>query len=170
MPNTIRSATDYLNKLKTFRQTAYPHLGAGRDALFELTDAVLLSPHVQSFAEYSQSPSFRRKWPSVYEAIQDGRPKRLKLLDLYLAEVQPSGGLPYVVCMGDHTAWPRLHARSLRDRTVEHQPNRLPGAKPITVGQGYATLAWIPEACGSWLHDCDRAFGAAGREEQKQEQ
>jgi hypothetical protein len=24
------------------------------------------------------------------------------------------------------------------------------GAKPVTVGQGYGTLAWIPETEGSW--------------------
>ncbi len=150
MPNSTGSATDYLNKLKTFRQAAYTHLGHARDALFELSDAVLLSPHVQCLAEYSQCPVFRRKWPSVYEAIQDGRPARAKLLELYLAEVRVSAGVPYVVCMGDHTAWSRPDARTLRERTVEHQPNRIPGAKPITVGQGYATLAWIPEASGSW--------------------
>ena len=149
MPNSV-AATPYLTKLKAFRQAAYDHLGQARDALFELGDAVLLRPHVQCFAEYSQSSSFRRKWPSVYEAIQDGRPERTKLLELYLVEVHPSAEGPYVVCMGDHTAWTRPDARTLRDRTVEHQPNRIPKARPITVGQGYATLAWIPEATGSW--------------------
>lgn len=150
MPNSTAPATGHLNKLKTFRQAAYTHLGNARDALFELSDAVLLCPHVQCLAEYSQSPVFRRQWPSVYEAIQDGRPARGKLLTLYLREVQSSVGVPYVVCMGDHTAWTRPDAYTLCERTVEHQPNRIPGAKPITVGQGYATFAWIPEAQGSW--------------------
>ncbi len=150
MPSPTVSATQHLNKLKTFRQAAYNYLGPARDALFELSDAVLLCPHVQCFAEYSRSPVFRRKWPSVYEAIQDGRPARAKLMELYLTEVQASVGVPYVVCMGDHTAWSRPDARTLRERTVEHQPNRIPGAKPITVGQGYATLAWVPQAQGSW--------------------
>ncbi len=150
MPTSTGSATDHLNKLKTFRQVAYTRLGPARDALFELSDAVLLCPHVPSFAHYSQTPVFRRKWPSVYEAIQDGDPARMKLMALYLTEVRESAEVPYAVCMGDHTAWPRPDARSLCERTVEHQPNRIPGAKPITVGQGYATLAWIPEASGSW--------------------
>jgi hypothetical protein len=51
---------------------------------------------------------------------------------------------------GDHTAWPRLSARTLRERTVEHQPTKVPGNKPITVGHGFSTLAYIPEGEGSW--------------------
>jgi hypothetical protein len=36
------------------------------------------------------------------------------------------------VLAGDHTAWPRPTAYTLRDRTVEHQPNPVPGGPPIT--------------------------------------
>jgi hypothetical protein len=31
-------------------------------------------------------------------------------------------------------------------RTIEHQPTTIPGNRPITVGQGYSTIAWIPES------------------------
>jgi hypothetical protein len=43
-----------------------------------------------------------------------------------------------------------LYARTLRDRTVEHQPRPIVGNKPIAVGHGFSTIAWIPEAQGSW--------------------
>jgi len=148
MPTLSSSPTTHLNKLTAFRQAAYSNLGAARDALFELADAVLLTPHLNSFAELSQAPVFRRRWPSVYEALQDGRPDRHALRQLY--QHQLPDDLPRVLLMGDHTAWPRPQASTLRQRTVEHQPNPVPGAKPITVGQGYATLAWVPEAYGSW--------------------
>jgi hypothetical protein len=131
-----------------FRQAAYECLGTARDALFELADAVLLMPHVGSLAEFSQCPVFRRRWPSVYEALQDGRPDRQALHELYQRQL-PSAR-ERLIFMGDHTAWSRPQAYTLRDRTVEHQPTRVPGAKPITVGQGYATLAWVPELSGSW--------------------
>ncbi|MCS7032356.1 MAG: transposase, partial [Gloeomargarita sp. SKYG116] len=94
-------------------------------------------------------PAFRRRWPSLYEAVQDGQPDRFSLLDVSLAEVSASPE-QRVVWMGDHTVWPRLNAKTLRDRTVEHQPTPIPGAPPTTVGQGYSTLAWVPEAQGSW--------------------
>ena len=108
-------------KLIEFRQAAYACLGQARDAQFELTDAVLLSPAVSSFVCLSQSPVFRRKWSSVYEAIQDGRPDRAGLLRLYTAQMPTEGRS---LLAGDHTAWPRLSAFTLAERTVEHQPTK----------------------------------------------
>ena len=137
----------HLNKLHTFRQAAYDCFGRSADALFELGDAVLLTPNVHSFAELSLCPVFRRQWPSLYEALQDGQVSRRALLRLYLAELAHD---PRPLLAGDHTAWSRPEARTLRDRTVEHQPNRIPDAKPITVGLGYSTLVYVPQAAGSW--------------------
>src|SRR3990167_5779995 len=139
MPTPI-AATEHLNKLKAFRQAAYEQLGPSRDALFELTDAILLTPAINSFAELWLCPAFLRRWPSLYETVQDGQPDRLARLGQYLRELPLAQRL---ILMGDHTAWPRLKAKTLRDRTVEHQPNSIPGARPITVGQGYSTLAWV---------------------------
>jgi hypothetical protein len=145
---TSSSANVHLTTLKTFRQTVYESsLGNARDALFELTDAVLLAPALHSFAELSLSPVFRRRWPMLYEALQDGRPDRYTLLDLYIGQI-PRPSRPLLA--GDHTAWSRLSAYTLRDRTIEHQPTKIPGAKPITVGQGFSTVVWVPESQGSW--------------------
>jgi hypothetical protein len=149
---TSTPANVHLTTLKTFRQTVYASgFGKARDALFELGDAVLLSPRAYSFAEFSLQPSFRRGWSMLYESLQDGVIYRASLLDLYLAQM-PRAERPLLA--GDHTAWARLHARTLRERTVEHQPNAIPHAKPITVGQGYSTLAWLPDVPGSWALPC----------------
>ena len=43
----------------------------------------------------------------------------------------------------DHTAWGRPEAKTLKDRTHEYQGG-------VIIGQGYSTIAWIPEAQGSW--------------------
>ncbi len=145
---TLSSANVHLTTLQTFRQTVYTSgFGKARDALFELTDALLLAPALNSFAELSLSPMFRRRWPMLYEALQDGRPNRYTLLDLYIAQM---ARIPRPLLAGDHTAWPRLSADTLRDRTIEHQPTKIPGAKPITVGQGFSTVVWVPESHGSW--------------------
>jgi hypothetical protein len=135
------------DKLRDFRHKAYTLMGNGRDALFDLMDAVLVSRSVYSFAELSLSPVFRRQWPSLYEAVQDSAPPRSKLMHLYLEQVAQAAR---VVLAGDHTAWSRLQAGTLRERTYEHQATPMSGAKPVTLGQGYSTLAWIPEAQGSW--------------------
>ena len=50
-------------------------------------DAVLLTRSVYSFAELSLSPVFRRRWPSLYEALSDSRPNRQKLMKLYIKHI-----------------------------------------------------------------------------------
>jgi hypothetical protein len=136
-------------KLLDFRNGVYQLLGPAKDATFELMDAVLVTRHVYSFAELSLCPVFRRQWPSLYEAIDDSRPQSQGLMRLYINHIpthQPSGR---IILAGDHTPWPRTEAPTLRDRTYEHGAKVISG-KPITLGHGYSTLAWIPSEEGSW--------------------
>jgi hypothetical protein len=141
------SAREHFNKLIQFRQAGYGLLGPARDALFELSDAVIQMPHLQSFVELSCAPVFRRKWSSTYEGLQDGRPDRKGFLQLYLRQYAPEQRL---VLAGDHTAWSRLWAETLAERSYQHAPSAIPGQRPVTIGQGYSTLAIIPEAHRSW--------------------
>jgi hypothetical protein len=86
----------------------------------------------------------RRKWSSTYEALQDSRPNRNKLMRRYIEEI-PS--LEYVLLGIDDTAWGRRGAKTLQDRTYEHQAS---SNNSVTVGQEYSTIAWLPEKPGSW--------------------
>ncbi|CAO5040561.1 transposase [Microcystis aeruginosa] len=54
-----------------------------------------------------------------------------------------------IILAGDHRAYPRLYADTLKDRTFEHRAKVISG-KPITLGHGYSTIAWIREVEGSW--------------------
>jgi hypothetical protein len=135
--------------LQTFRAEAYQHLSRAHDATFELLDAVMTTRHVYSFAELSQSPLFRRCWPSLYETVKDSRPHRQKLMRLYIQQIT-SPACQQMVLAGDHTPWSRPDAKRLPERTYEHQANGEGLGSAVTVGQGYSTLAWIPEASGSW--------------------
>jgi hypothetical protein len=114
--------------------------------MFELGDAVLSSPRVNSFAELSCSPLFRRQWSSLYEALQDSRPQRRKLMQLYIEQMSQ---MERPVIAGDHTIWARPYAVTLQERTYDHQATML-GNRPVGVGQGWSTLTWIPEAGSSW--------------------
>ena len=122
-------------------------------------DAVLVTRSVYSFVELSVSPVFRRRWSSIYEALSDSSPPRAELMWLYIKQLPQT---EQIVLAGDHTAWRRLEARTLRERTYEHQAQLLSGAKPVTIGQGYSTIAWIPETEGSWalplLHERITSF------------
>src|SRR5437667_11563657 len=61
------------NRLKQIRQQVYASFDRGADALFNLADALLSESQAQSLPELSLSPFFERQWPSVYEALEDGR-------------------------------------------------------------------------------------------------
>jgi hypothetical protein len=151
-----------LQKLQEFRKSIYGRLGNARDALFDLMDAVLTTRSITSFVELSLSPLFRRKWPSLHEALQDAHPPRQALMKEYVGTLDEA---EVTVLAMDHTAWSRLHAETLQERTYEHQPQVMTGAKPVTLGQGYSTIAWIPQAQGSWalplLHERITSFETA---------
>lgn len=130
------------NQLQSFRQTLYDSLGNARDALFDLMDAVLVSACLVSFVRLSQSPVFRRQWSSTYAALQESDLPRSKVLKLLVSQI-PTDQQPLLA--GDASRWSRPAAKHLRDRTFVGGTG---GA--ITLGHSYSTLAWIPEAQGSW--------------------
>ena len=131
-------------RLKDFRQEAYKLLVRGKDATFELMDAVMTTRNSSCLAEFSLNPLFNRQWSSVYEALQDCRPDRKKLMLLYLQQLEQQVPVAeHLLVAIDHTAWGRPDAKTLKDRTHEYQGG-------VIIGQGYSTIAWIPEAQGSW--------------------
>ena len=143
---TPSTTMNVVTQLQQFRQAIYKNLCSSQDATFELMDALLLTRTAQSLADLSLSCVFRRQWPSVYEALQDTRPDREQLMKLYIQQIPSS---ERIILAGDHTSWSRPFAKTLKERTYEHSPSQLSGL-PVTVGYGYSTLAWIPEAQGSW--------------------
>jgi hypothetical protein len=134
-------------QLQKFRQLAYQCLGQAKDATFELADAVMTTRHISCLGDLALNPLFRRQWSSVYEALQDCRPDREQLMQLY---IQQMSEVERPVLAIDHTAWLRPHARTLKERTYEHQPTALPHGIPVGIGQGYSTIALIPSMSGSW--------------------
>ena len=134
-------------RLQRFRQQAYELLGKAKDATFELADAVLTTRHIECLGDLALNPLFRRQWPSVYEAIQDCNPEREQLMQLYINQMSEVERPMLAV---DHTAWHRPYAPTLQERTYVHQAAKVPGNKPVGVGFGYSTIAWIPDASGSW--------------------
>lgn len=140
------------DRYQKFRQETYQMLGRAKDATFELMDSVLkdtaahimTTRNVSCLAELSLSPLFRRKWSSTYEALEDSRPNRNKLMKRYVEEMPSS---EYVLLGIDHTAWGRRGAKTLKDRTYEHQAS---SNNSVTIGQGYSTIAWLTEIQGSW--------------------
>jgi hypothetical protein len=130
------------NQLREFRQTLYNALGNARDTIFDLMDAVLVSASIASYVSLSQSPVFRRQWSSIYEVLLDSQLPRARVRTLLVSQIATD---KQPVLAGDATRWNRPAAKTMKDRTLSGGSNRA-----ITVGHSYSTLAWIPEAEGSW--------------------
>jgi hypothetical protein len=136
------------NKLIEFRQTVYDYaLIQAKDAQFELLDALLLSAPVHTFPELSQSLIFRRQWPSIYKAIEDGRQDR-EWLERYLTQQLPTEGI--LVFPLDTTSWPHVAARTMPDRQYVHNGSYTGLGSPVVVGHAYSILAWAQEQDTSW--------------------
>jgi hypothetical protein len=103
--------------------------------------------HISCLEDLALNPLFRRQWSSVYEALQDCRPDREQLMQLY---IQQMSKVKRPVLALDHTAWLRPHAGTLKERTYEHQATALPHGIPVGIGQGYSTIALIPSMNVSW--------------------
>ena len=94
---------EQFSNLIEFRQAVYDHgLTKAKDAQFELVDALLVSPPIRSFPELSLSPVFRRQWPSVYGAKEDGQ-QDVAWLESYLVQQIPTTGVHIYPL--DGTAW-----------------------------------------------------------------
>ena len=95
-------------KLKKFRKQLYHCLGKSKDAVFELTDAAILSRNPTSLAELSLSPVFRRQWHSTYESLEDCNPSRDKMMAAYSQQITYN---QRPILVGDHSAWLRQSCR-----------------------------------------------------------
>ena len=138
---------EQFSRVIEFRQAIYEHgLTMIKDAQFELIDALLLSPGIRSFPELSLSPAFRRKWPSVYAAIEDGEQDLGWLEAHFVAQIPQQG--PQVFSLDD-TAWLHPAAKTLADRQYICGSSRAIH-RSIFAGHPHSILAWVPEPTKSW--------------------
>jgi hypothetical protein len=142
------STKENINSLIEFRQAIYEHgFLARKDALFDLLDALVIEGKVPSFAYLSQSEQFRRKWPSLYAAVEDGRLDS-PWLRQYLGRRVPAQGIQVFAL--DGTSWPRPRGRTLADRQYVYQASSAVNGGTVTIGYPYSLLEWSVESHSSW--------------------
>ena len=139
-----------LNTLKAFRHGLYECLERGADALFNTVDALLSQPQAQSLAQLSLSPFFQRGWPSLYEAIQDGRIATGQLEELFATFAPgPTTGQPMLLGL-DSSSIARPLSPTAADRTPVYVPNLPKDSTPVTPGWQFSALVVLPEVPSSW--------------------
>jgi len=145
------------NRLKHVRQQVYASFERGADALFNLADALLCESQAQSLPELSLSPFFERQWPSVYEALEDGRINveqfRAIWVSLLLAERAENEPIWMAV---DTSNVVRASAPTSADRTIIHLPNLPLVDKAISIGWTFSTVVVLPEQASSWTPILDQ--------------
>jgi DDE superfamily endonuclease len=127
-----------LNTVKTFRHEVYQSFKQAKDALFNLLDALASEDRAQSLPELSLSPHFQRKWPSIYEALEDGRIKGDELQKVLVNYLPTRSPFPLIAVDGSRIA--RAKARTSEDRSAQHVHNLPESAKPVTYGWQFSTV------------------------------
>ncbi len=150
-----------LTALGAYRAALYACFTRARDALFDLCDALATDPGARSFVALSQAPCFQRQWPSVYEALEDGRIDRAALRALFQDTApRPPVGARQVFAL-DSSPITRPYARTAPDRTLVHVPAAgqvlPPHTAPVRPGWAFSTLVVVPPAPSSWTHILDNA-------------
>jgi len=120
---------------------------ARRDALFDVLDALLSAGSVSSFAMLSQHERFRRRWSSLYAAVEDGQIDREALRTLLIGQL-PRRGIGLFPL--DGSSWPRPRGRVLEDLQYVYQASSDGNGGTVTVGYPYSLLEWCAEPHSSW--------------------
>src|SRR5205807_10018001 len=118
------------------------------DALFNTGDALRSETVAHSFPELSQSPFFERKWPSLYEGLQDGKinAERLREIFVEFAPLPQTGS--YVFVGVDTSNLYRKEAATLADRTLVPIPNLPDCNHAVCPGLVISSVVLLPKEPG----------------------
>src|SRR5947209_4780153 len=161
-----------VNTLNAFRHAMYSSFKRAGDALFNIIDALSTETGAHSFPELSESPFFERKWPSLYEALEDGQinASELRQIMVEFAPLPPTGS--YVFLGVDTSHLFRKEAKTLADRTMVPIPNLPDCDHAVCPGLVMSSVVLLPKepGQGTWVLDVcrvtsqDLATGIAARQ------
>jgi hypothetical protein len=141
--------------LQWFRHELYHCFTRAADALFDLSDALLTEPNARSFVELSEAASFQRAWPSLYQALEDGRIDRTALVRLFVAALPTRLGGTRLLLGLDTSSILRPDALTSADRTLVYRPNLPKDATPVGPGWSFSALVVLPNPVSSWTYILD---------------
>jgi DDE superfamily endonuclease len=143
--------------LQHVRKGIYECFEQAADALFNLTDALLCESQAQSLPELSLSAFFERKWPSVYEALEDGQINVEQLRALWVTTLlaQRGDNEPIWIAV-DASNIERPSATTSQDRGIIHLSNLPLVATPLSVGWQVSSVVLLPEQPCSWTPILDQ--------------
>lgn len=148
--NTTSPATP----LTRFRDELYQCFGMRRDALFEVLDAIVTAPAIESLVGLSLAPGFARGWASTCDALSDGSLDVPAIQRLLAAQPIPRpetpGGAREVWAL-DGSSWARPWALTSPERTACRVLTSGSAGQSLVDGWDYQWLVAVPEEAGSWV-------------------
>jgi hypothetical protein len=137
-----------LNTVNEFRHEMYGCFKRASDALFNSMDALSSETTAHSFPELSLSPLFQRKWPSLYEAFEDGHidAERLREVFLQFAPLPDAG--QHVFLGVDTSNLLRPDAQTEEDRTLVPLANLPENAHVVCPGWVMSSVVLLPKEAG----------------------
>jgi hypothetical protein len=141
-----------LASLQNFRSVFYGCLMQRADALFDLTDALLVAGPIPSPAYLSLQPAHRRGWGSLYAALARGRLDSESLRTLLARYPLAEGQRVYAV---DTSVWSRCDAETSPERGYYYHPSRHSSGQPIVAGWSYQWITQLSFARDSWTAPMD---------------
>jgi hypothetical protein len=145
-----------MNILRQFRHDLSDCFPRAKDALFKTIDALMTETQAKSFPEISHSRWFERKWPSLYEAFEDGRIEEKRLRETFARSLpKPEAGKWLWVGI-DGSKISRPEAVTAADRTAQPVHNLPACKKAITFGWQFSTVVVLPEPPRSWTSILDQ--------------
>ncbi|MDP9474234.1 MAG: transposase, partial [Actinomycetota bacterium] len=142
--------------LRAFRYSLYDEcLHRRRDALFELTDAILTADGVPSPVHLSLQASHRRGWGSLYAALWRGRIDAEALRELLARHPLAGSETTTPVYAVDVSVWPRSDAETSPERGFYYHPSRHSAGQPIVAGWAYQFVAQLNFVRESWTAPMD---------------
>src|SRR6266705_5320665 len=137
-----------LNILKEFRHGVYGCFEQAADALFNTMDALSSETAAHSFPELSLSPLFERRWPSLYEAFEDGRIDAQQLRQVFVQFAPLPGPGEYVFVGVDTSNLYRREAETSADRTLVPLANVPERAHVVCPAWVISSVVLLPEEAG----------------------
>lgn len=140
-------------RMQQFRRLVYQSFTRRADVSFDLIDALAQAPQVESPVAVSESSQFRRRYASIYDALDNGQVDAGELgRILYAAQPADAETLAgYEVYAADATIEQRPDAETLADRGWQRSNER----EPSVPGHKYAWLVRLLYPGRSWAAPLD---------------
>ena len=142
--------------LEVYRHNLYHEcFTRAADALFDLADALLTDVGAGSLIELSQAACFRRGWPSLYAALEDGQIDHAALIRVF-TELLPQRMRGTRLVLGlDTSSILRPQAHTSNDRTLVYRSNLPAAATPVGPGWSFSALVVVPDPVSRWIYILD---------------